>query len=71
MFFWKRAANCIYTRSSCFQSVIVTDLQATEAFSGLDLTKAKHSISRLSVVEKENVIVRIISNNFGACEKRK
>jgi hypothetical protein len=42
------------TRSSLLESVIVTAFQATEAYSSLDLTKAKYSIRRLSMVEKEN-----------------
>jgi hypothetical protein len=35
----------------------------------LDLTKVKYNISRLSEVEKENVIVWISPSNFSACEK--
>jgi hypothetical protein len=54
--------------SSLLDSVIVTEFQATEAYSNLDLTKAKY-ISRLSVVEIENVSVRINPNRFIACEK--
>jgi hypothetical protein len=46
-------------RSSLIESVIVTEFQA-EAYSSLDLTKAKHSISTLSVVEKPDVIVRLL-----------
>jgi hypothetical protein len=53
--FWKRAANSLCTRSSLLESVIVTEFQATEAYSSLDLTKAKYSISRLYMVEKKNV----------------
>jgi hypothetical protein len=34
-------------RASLSESVIVTELQATEAYSSLDLTKARYSISRL------------------------
>jgi hypothetical protein len=51
------------------ESVIVTQFQATEAYSSLDLTKAKYSISRLPVVGKENAIVRISPRNFSAREK--
>jgi hypothetical protein len=58
-------------RSSSSESVIVTERQATEAYSSLDLTKAKYSVSRLLKVEKENVIVQISPRNFSACEKRK
>lgn len=36
-----------------------------------DLTKAKYSISKLSVVEKTNVIVRINLINVIACEENK
>jgi hypothetical protein len=39
------------------ESVIVTEFQVTEEYPSLDLGKAKYSISRLSVVEKENVSV--------------
>jgi hypothetical protein len=48
----------------------VTEFQATEAYSNLDLTKAKYSISRLSTGEKEIMIVQINLNNFIACEKK-
>jgi hypothetical protein len=58
-------------RSSLLESAIVTEFQATEAYSSLDLTKAKYSTSRLSMIEKENVIARINSNNFIAYEKRR
>jgi hypothetical protein len=44
-------------RSSLLASVIITEFQATEAYSNLDLTKANYGISTLSVVEEENVIV--------------
>jgi hypothetical protein len=65
------AANFFCTCSSLLESVIVTEFQATEAYSSLDLTKAKYRISRLSMVQKENVIVQISPNNFSACEKIK
>jgi hypothetical protein len=58
-------------RSSLLASVIVTKFRAIEAYSSLDLTEAKYSISRLSVVEKENVIVQISPSNFSECEKIK
>jgi hypothetical protein len=45
--------------SSLLDSVIVTEFQATEAYSSLDLTKAKYSISRLFMVEKQNASIRI------------
>jgi hypothetical protein len=57
------------TRPSLLKSVAVTEFQATEAYSNLDLTKAKNSISRLSKVEKENVSVRINPNSFIAREE--
>jgi hypothetical protein len=41
--------------SNLLESVIVRESQATEAYSSLDLTKAKYSISKLSMVEKENI----------------
>jgi hypothetical protein len=56
--------------SNLFESVIVTEFQVTEAYSSLDVTKAKYSISRLSKMEKENVILRISSSNFSTCGKR-
>jgi hypothetical protein len=46
-------------RSSLLESAVVREFQATEAYSSLDLIKAKYSISRLSMVEMENVIVGI------------
>lgn len=44
--------------------MIVTEFQAAEAYSGLDLTKTKYSISRLSMAENENVceLILIISS---------
>jgi hypothetical protein len=69
--FLVKAANFLCTRSSLLESVIVTEFQATEAFSSLDQTKAKYSISRLSMVEKENISARINPNSFNACEERK
>jgi hypothetical protein len=41
--------------SSLLESVIVTEFQATETYSSLDLTKVKYRISRQSMVEKENI----------------
>jgi hypothetical protein len=51
------AASFLCMSSSLLESVPVTELQATEAYSSLDVTKAKYSISRLCTVEKENVSV--------------
>jgi hypothetical protein len=51
------------------QSVIIKEFQAAEAYSRLDLTKAKYNISRLSNVEKENVILQTNPSNFSAFEK--
>jgi hypothetical protein len=68
---WKMAADFLCMRSSLLDSVVVTEFQATEAYYSLYLTKAKYSISKLSKVEKENVIARIIPSNFIVCEKRK
>jgi hypothetical protein len=59
------------TRSSLLESVTVTEFQATEAYSSWDLTKAKYSISRLSRVEKEIVIVQISPSNLSEFKKRK
>jgi hypothetical protein len=61
---WQRAANFLCTHSSLLESAILTELQATEAYSSLDLTKEKYTcISRLTMEEKENVSVRINPNN--------
>jgi hypothetical protein len=57
--------------SSLLESLTVTEFQATKAHSSLDSTKAKYSLSRLSMVERENVSVRINPNNFTAYGKRK
>jgi hypothetical protein len=57
--------------SSLLESVIVTEFRAAGAYSSFNLTKAKYSISRLSKVEKENVIVLISPSNFSACQKIK
>jgi hypothetical protein len=56
-------------RSSLLELVTVTGLQATKAYSSLDLTKAKYSISRLSAVQEENASVQIHPNNIIAREK--
>jgi hypothetical protein len=42
---------------------IATEFQETEAYSSLDLTKAKY-ITRPSMVQTENVRVRISPDNF-------
>jgi hypothetical protein len=68
---WQRAANFLCMCSSLLESVIVTEFQAVEAYSSVDLTKAKYIISRLPVMEKEDVIIQINSSNFIACEERK
>jgi hypothetical protein len=68
---WQKASNVLRTLSSLLESLTVTEFQATEAYSSLDLTKAKYSISTLSMVEKENVSVRINPNSFIASEKTK
>jgi hypothetical protein len=67
---WQRAANFLCMRSSLLESVLVTEFQTTEAYSNFDLTKAKYSVNKLSMVEKEKVIVRINPNNLKACENK-
>jgi hypothetical protein len=67
----QRAENFLCVRSSLLESAIVTEFQAAEAYSSFDLTKAKYGISRMAMVENENVIVRSNPNNFNAREKRK
>jgi hypothetical protein len=57
-------------RSSSSESVILTEFQATEAYSCFDLTKAKYSIGKLPEVGK-NVILRINHSNFSACDEGK
>jgi hypothetical protein len=68
---WKKAAHFLlyavkFTRISNRNIV-----QATEAYSSSDLTKAKYSISRLSTVVKETVTVQISPSNFNAAERIK
>jgi hypothetical protein len=46
---FQRDANFLCMRSRFLESVIVTEFQVTEAYSGLDVTKRKYSISRLPV----------------------
>jgi cyclophilin family peptidyl-prolyl cis-trans isomerase len=41
-------------RSSLLESVIVTEFQAAEPYPSLDLTKAKYSINRLSMVDDDD-----------------
>jgi hypothetical protein len=64
-------AKGLFVHSSLLETVIITEFQATEAYSSLDLTNAKYSISKLSEVEKGKVVVQISPSNFSACEKRK
>jgi hypothetical protein len=56
-------------RSGLLESIIITGFQTTHEYLSSDLTKAKYSVSRMSKVEKENIIVRISPGNFSACEK--
>jgi hypothetical protein len=53
----------------------VTEFQAREAHSSFDLTKAKHSIDRLPVVENEKKLVYewalVITLHMGGGKKRK
>jgi hypothetical protein len=58
-------------RSSLLGSVNVTEFPAAEPYSNLDVTKVKYSVSRLSMVEKEDASVQINANNFIVCEERK
>jgi hypothetical protein len=39
--------------SSLLKAVVVREFQATEALSGLNLTKAKYSVSNMCMMEKE------------------
>jgi hypothetical protein len=52
------------------ESVFVTDTLAVEAYWGLDMTKAKYSISTLSKVEEEKFILRMNASNFFLWEKK-
>lgn len=54
---------------SRFKSVIVIVFHSAEAYSNLDLTKAKYSTTKLSVVKNENV-VRINPSNINARENK-
>jgi hypothetical protein len=51
---WQRAANFLCMRSSLLESVLVTELQTPEAYSNLDLTKAKYNVNILSKVENDS-----------------
>jgi hypothetical protein len=64
-----KGCKCVYVRSRLLESVIV--FHAAEAYCNLNLPKAKYSISRLSMMQKENVISQINRNNFVACENTK
>jgi hypothetical protein len=68
---WKMAEIVFCMRSSLLESVIVIEFHATETYQSLDQTKEKYNISKLCVVEKENIIVRINPRKFAASEKRK
>jgi hypothetical protein len=46
-------ANFLCMRSSLLEPVLLTWLEATEAYNSIDMARARH-ISRLPVVEKEN-----------------
>jgi hypothetical protein len=61
----------IFMSSGLLESVIVTEFQTTEALSSSDLTKANYIISRLSMVERENAILRINSRTFLHVKKRR
>jgi hypothetical protein len=52
------------------ETIIIREFHATEAYSSLDLTKAKYRISRLSIMEKKTVIIRINPINSTASEKK-
>jgi hypothetical protein len=52
-----------------FESAFKTQLQATEACSGFDLTQGKQSFNKLPIVEKKNVITRFNPINFIGCGK--
>jgi hypothetical protein len=51
-------------RSSLSESVTITEFQATEAYTSLNLTKAKYHISRLAMVENKMKIIIIIINTL-------
>jgi hypothetical protein len=55
----QEVAYFLCMHSSFPELVIIMVFMPTETCSSLDLTKAKYSISKQSIVEKENVIVRI------------
>jgi hypothetical protein len=54
--------------SNLLELETATEFQATEAYSSFDQTKSKY-ISRLSEVEKENVIVQINPNSSSHVKK--
>jgi hypothetical protein len=50
--------------SSLLELIVVTELEAAEAYSSLHLTRVKYSISSLSAVRKEIIIMGINSIYF-------
>jgi hypothetical protein len=45
---WQRAVNFLCMPSSLLEYVIVTEFKVADVYYGLDPTKAKYSISRMS-----------------------
>jgi hypothetical protein len=66
---WQSSEKFLCMCLNLLESEIAKEFQATEACSSLNLTKAKYGISRLSLVEKEIMGVRISPDNFTAGEK--
>jgi hypothetical protein len=53
----ERAANFLCMHSNLYELVIVIEFYATEAYSSLDLIRAKYGTIMLSMVEMKNATV--------------
>jgi hypothetical protein len=64
-----KAENVLWIFASLDERVSVMELQATEAFSDIDRTRALYGIIKLSLVVKEEVMQRIKPYIFKPCDK--
>lgn len=67
----QRAADFLSMLSTSVDTVIKTEVKGTEALTNSDMTKAKRSVSRLSMAEKKSLVVGMNLRNFTSSEKRK
>jgi hypothetical protein len=68
---WQNATNFLCARSNLLEQVIRPEFPDNRSILRLHLTKAKHSINKLRMVQNEIVSVRIDCNNFIAGENKK